>query len=78
MVQVGKPIQFRLSSADTRHTLVIEALGIEIDVPQKVLSDSVLTKVVTPQKSGTYRMFCHIHSRLLMEGTLVVSEAAGQ
>jgi plastocyanin len=77
-VQVGKPIQFKLSSADTRHTLVIEALGIEIDVPQKALSDSVLSKVVTPQKAGTYRMFCRIHDRLPMEGTIVVSETAGQ
>lgn len=77
-VQVGKPIQFKLSSADTRHTMVIEALGIEIDVPQKALSESVLSKVVTPQQAGTYRMFCRIHGRLPMEGTLVVSEAASQ
>ena len=78
VVQVGTPIQFKLSSADTRHTLVIEALGIDIDVPQKALGKSVLTRVVTPQKAGTYRMFCRIHARLPMEGTLIVSETAAQ
>lgn len=78
VVQVGKPVQFKISSLDTRHTLVIEALGLEVEVPQKSLSESVLTRVVTPQETGTFRMFCRIHSRLPMEGTLVVSEAAGQ
>ena len=74
MVQVGKPTQFKISSADTRHTLVIDALGIEVEVPQKALNESTLTKIVVPQKAGTFRMFCRIHGRLPMEGTLVVSE----
>lgn len=78
VVPVGKPLQFKLSSADTRHTLVIEALGIKIDVPQQALKESVLTQVVTPQQAGTHRMYCDIHARLPMEGTLVVAESAGQ
>jgi plastocyanin len=78
VVQVGKPVQFKIFSMDTRHTLVIEALGLEVEVPQKSLSESVLSQVVTPQETGTFRMFCRIHSRLPMEGTLVVSATAGQ
>jgi heme/copper-type cytochrome/quinol oxidase subunit 2 len=78
VVPVGKPIQFKVNSADTRHHFVIESLGIDMEVPQKSLDNSVTTPVVTPQETGTFRMYCRIHSRLPMEGTIVVSEAAGQ
>src|SRR5918996_1886596 len=70
VLQVGQPVQFKVSGADTRHFLVIEALGIELEVPQKSLNKAVTTKVVTPQEVGTFRMFCRIHARLPMEGTL--------
>ena len=73
--QVGKPLQFKLRSADTRHSFVIEALGIDVEVPQKSLGKDVTTKVVIPQKAGEYRIFCRFHRRVLMETTLVVSEA---
>ena len=75
VVQVGKPVQFKLISADTRHTLIIESLGIEVEVPQKALNENVITKVVTPPKTGTFRIFCRVHERLQMEGTLEVSDA---
>ena len=75
VVPVGKPVQFKISSADTRHHLAIESLSIDIEVPQKSLDESVTTVVVTPQETGTFRMFCRIHSRLPMEGTLQVTDA---
>jgi plastocyanin len=75
VVPVGKPVQFKVTSADTRHHLAIESLGIDIEVPQKSLDESVTTAVVTPQETGTFRMFCRIHSRLPMEGTLQVTDA---
>jgi plastocyanin len=74
VLQVGQPVQFRVSSADTKHFLVIEALGIELEVPQKSLNEAVTTTVVTPQEVGTFRMFCRIHARLPMEGTIEVRE----
>jgi plastocyanin len=74
VLQVGEPVQFTVSSADTRHFLVIEAFGIELEVPQKSLNEAVTTKVVTPQEVGTFRMFCRIHARLPMEGTLEVRD----
>jgi heme/copper-type cytochrome/quinol oxidase subunit 2 len=79
VVQVGKPVQFKVASADTRHHLAIESLGIDIEVPQKALDERVTTTVVTPQETGTFRMLCRIHSRLAMEGTLQVTDtgAAG-
>jgi plastocyanin len=73
VVPVGKPVQFKVISADTRHHLVIESLGIDLEVPQKSLEESVTTAVVTPQETGTFRMYCRIHSRLPMEGTLQVT-----
>jgi plastocyanin len=76
VVQVGKPVQFKLTSADTRHHLVIESLGIDLEVPQKSLEESVTTGVVTPQETGMWRMFCRIHSRMAMEGTLQVTDTA--
>lgn len=73
--EVGKPIQFKLRSADTRHSFVIESLGIDVEVPQTSLGEDVTTKVVIPQKAGEYRIFCRFHSRMPMETTLVVSDA---
>jgi plastocyanin len=75
VLQVGQPVQFKVSSADTRHFLVIEALGIELEVPQKSLNEAVTSHVVTPQEVGTFRMVCRIHARLPMEGTIEVREA---
>jgi len=73
VVPVGEPVQFRITSADTRHTFIIEALGIDVEVPQKSLDETVLTKVVTPQETGTFRITCRIHERFPMEGTLEVT-----
>jgi plastocyanin len=80
VLKVGEPVQFKVTSADTRHTFIIEALGIDVEVPQKSLNETVTTKVVTPQAAGTFRVFCRIHERLPMEGSIEVTAtgAAGQ
>jgi plastocyanin len=72
-IKIGEPVRFKVGSADTRHRLVIESLGIDVEVPQKSLNESVTTKTVTPTKAGTYRIFCSVHARMQMEGMLVVS-----
>jgi plastocyanin len=74
VLQVGQPVHFKVSSADTKHFLVIEAFEIELEVPQKSLNEAVTSKVVTPQEVGMLRIFCRIHARLPMEGTLEVRE----
>ncbi|MGH8069810.1 MAG: cupredoxin domain-containing protein [Candidatus Entotheonellia bacterium] len=74
VLQVGQPVQFKISSADTRHFLVIEAFGIELEIPQKSLNEAATSKVVTPQEVGTFRMLCRIHARLPMEGTIEVRD----
>lgn len=73
VLKVGEPVQFKVTSADTRHTFIIEALGIDIEVPQKSLNETVTTRVVTPQAAGTLRVFCRIHERLPMEGSIEVT-----
>lgn len=73
-VKVGEPVQFKVSSADTRHRFIIETLGIDLEVPQKSMHESVTTQVVTPTEANTFRIFCSIHARMPMEGTLLVSE----
>ncbi len=47
-IKVGEPVQFKVSSADTRHRFVVEPFGINVEVPQKSLNESVTTKVITP------------------------------
>lgn len=80
VLKVGEPVQFKVTSADTRHTFVIESLGIDIEVPQKSLHETVTSKVVTPPAAGTLRVFCRIHERLPIEGSIEVigTGAAGQ
>lgn len=75
VLQVGQPVQIKVRSADTRHFLVIEPLGIELEVPPKSMNQAVTTQVVTPQAVGTLRMVCRIHARLPMEGTVEVRDA---
>lgn len=73
VLKVGEPVQFKVTSADTRHTFIIESLGIDVDIPQKSLDETVTTRVVTPQAAGTFRVFCRIHERLPMEGAIEVT-----
>ncbi len=76
-IQVGEPVQFKVSSADTRHHFVVEPLGIDVEVPPKSANEPATTQVVTPMKAGTFRIFCSVHARMPpMEGTLIVSEGA--
>jgi plastocyanin len=74
VVEAGKPVRFKITSADTRHTFVIDAFNIDVEVPQKSLAETVTTPVITPQPPGTYRIYCRIHARMPMQGQLVVSE----
>ncbi len=76
VLQAGEPVQFKVTSADTRHHLVIEPLGIDVAIPQRSLNETVTTNVATPQEVGTFRMYCRIHARLPMEGTLEVRETS--
>jgi heme/copper-type cytochrome/quinol oxidase subunit 2 len=73
VVQVGKPVQFKVRSADTKHTFVIEAFGIDMEVPQKALDAAALTPVITPKEVGTFRIHCRNHERLPMQATLQVA-----
>jgi plastocyanin len=73
-VEAGKPVRFKITSADTRHTFIIDAFKIDVEVPQKSLNETVTTPVITPQQPGTYRIYCRVHARLPMQGQLVVSE----
>ncbi|HEY7709085.1 MAG TPA: cupredoxin domain-containing protein [Candidatus Entotheonella sp.] len=74
VVEAGKPVRFKITSADTRHTFIIDAFNIDVEVPQKSLNETVTTPVITPQPPGTYRIYCRVHARLPMEGQLVVSD----
>jgi len=73
-VEAGKPVRFKITSADTRHTFIIDEFDIDVEVPQKSLNETVTTPVITPQQPGTYRIYCRVHARLPMQGQLVVSE----
>lgn len=74
VVEAGKPVRFKITSADTRHTFIIDAFNIDVEVPQKSLNETVITQVITPPQPGTHRIYCRVHARLPMEGQLVVSE----
>ena len=76
VVEAGKPVRFKITSADTRHTFIIDAFNIDVEVPQKSLNETVTTPVITPPQPGTYRIYCRVHARLPMEGQLVVSDPA--
>jgi plastocyanin len=76
VVEAGKPVRFKITSADTRHTFIIDEFKIDVEVPQKSLNETVTTPVITPQPPGTYRIYCRVHARLPMQGQLVVSESS--
>ena len=73
-IKVGEPVQFKVSSADTRHHFIIEPLGVNVEVPPKSMGEAVTTKVVTPKEAGAFRIFCSVHARLKMEGKLMVEQ----
>ena len=75
VLKVGEPVQFKLSSFDTRHTFTITELDVDVNVTQKLIGETAVSQVIIPQQSGTFRIWCRIHLNVpLMEGTLQVVE----
>ena len=61
VLKVGEPVQFSVTSADTRHTFTVTELNIDEQVNQKLIGGAAVTQVVTPQQIGTFRLWCRIH-----------------
>lgn len=74
VVKVGEPIKFVVNTLSARHTFTIDELGIDEEVPQPSRNVTVTTDVVTPQRTGDFLVFCRIHTRLPMEGRLIVTD----
>ena len=75
VVKLGEPVQFRITSADTRHTFTITELDIDVQVTQKLIGDTAVTQVITPQQIGTFLIWCRIHTNApTMEGFIQVEE----
>ena len=72
IIKVGEPVQFKITSVDTKHTFTLGALGIDETIPQT--RESIFSPVVIPREVGEFLLFCRIHVRLPMEGTVVVTE----
>ena len=75
VLKVGEPIQFKITSSDTRHTFTIDGLNVDQEIPQKLKGGAVLTQVVTPTQAGTLRLWCRMHTNVpLMEGVVQIVE----
>ena len=75
VLKVGEPVQFNVTSSDTRHTFTIDGLNVDLEIPQKLKGGAILTQVVTPTQAGTLRLWCRIHTNVpLMEGVIQVVE----
>ena len=75
VLKLGEPVQFQVTSSDTRHTFTIDGLNVDLDIPQRLIGDTILTPVVTPTQAGTLRLWCRIHTNVpLMEGVVEVVE----
>ncbi len=61
VLKAGEPVQFSVTSADTRHTFTVTELNIDVQVNQKLIGGAAVTQVVTPQQIGTFRLWCRIH-----------------
>jgi plastocyanin len=71
VLKVGEPVQFKVTSTNIRHTFTIEALDIDVEIPQT--KETITTKAVTPQEAGEFLVICRIHRRLPMEGKIVIT-----
>ncbi len=70
-LQVGEPVQFRISGLGNLHTFTVPDLGIDQPFGNNV---TVTTVVVTPQQAGTIGFHCKFHvASSNMKGTLNVS-----
>jgi heme/copper-type cytochrome/quinol oxidase subunit 2 len=75
VLEVGEPVQFRVISADTRHTFTVDELNVDLQIAQKLLGGTAISEVVTPQTAGTFRLYCRIHMSVsygLMSGVIQV------
>lgn len=73
ILKVGEPIQFSVTSRDTQHTLTIDGLDIDLDIPQRLRGGTAVTRVVTPSQAGTLRLWCRIHTNVpLMQAVVEV------
>ena len=61
VLKAGEPVQFSITSADTRHTFTITELNIDVPVNQKLIGGAAVSQVITPQQTGTFRLWCRIH-----------------
>jgi len=73
VLKVGEPVQFKVTSKDTIHSLTIKDLGIDVELTP---GGQKISEVFTPQQTGTFQITCRIHSVSAygMEGFLVVTE----
>ena len=75
VVKLGKPVQFRITSVDTRHTFTITELDVDVQVTQRLIGDTAVSEVITPQQTGTLLIWCRIHTNApTMEGFIEVVE----
>ena len=75
ILKSGEAVQFRITSADTRHTFTVTELDIETEVTQRLIGETAVTQVSTPQTTGTFRLWCRIHINApVMVGVIQVVE----
>ena len=75
ILKTGEPVQFRIISADTRHTFTVTELNLDTQVTQRLIGETAVTQVITPQTTGTFRLWCRIHINApVMEGVIQVVE----
>ncbi len=75
VLKVGEPVQFRVISADTRHTFTVDELNVDLQIAQKLLGGTAISEVITPQTAGTFGLYCRIHKSVsygLMSGVIQV------
>ena len=70
----GDEVTIRLRSADMGHTLTIDALNVNVDIPAGDTTSAQLNGV----SEGTYTFYCSVpgHRQQGMEGTLSVTRRA--
>ena len=67
VVKLGEPVQFRITSVDTRHTFTITELDLDVQVTQKLIGDTAVSEVITPQLTGKFLIWCQIEKRCMLK-----------
>ncbi len=62
VVNVGEPVQFSITSADTRHTFTVAELGVDLPVAQSLIGTTSLSEVIIPQETGIFVFRCTLHN----------------